>query len=325
MDVILAEPRGFCAGVERAVKIVELALEAYGAPIYVRREIVHNSHVVRRLREIGAIFVQEVAEVPSGGHVIFSAHGVAPEVFEQARARGVHVIDATCPLVAKVHLEVERFVRHGYHIILIGHAGHDEVVGTIGHAPKSITLVSDVEDARRVELSQHQRLMVLTQTTLGIDDTAEVMKTLQERFPHIELPPSDDICYATQNRQNAVKAMSEQKVEVLLVVGSKNSSNAQRLVEVARQRGIRAYLIDSEAEIRREWIAGATVVGVTAGASTPEDVVQRVLARLNEAGGRSITVLQTSQEDTVFALPPGLRHVSLGISPKLQQIVTERR
>ncbi len=322
MKVFLTQPRGFCAGVERAVKIVELALEIHGPPIYVRREIVHNSHVVERLRSMGAVFVEETSQVPAGAYVIFSAHGVAPEVFRDADHRRLRVIDATCPLVAKVHLEVGRFVRQGYHIILIGHAGHDEVIGTIGHAPASITLVSDAEQARRVELPAHDRLVVLTQTTLGLDDTAEVLTALRERFPHLELPPTDDICYATQNRQNAVKTLADRGTHVVLVVGSKNSSNAQRLVEVAASRGMRGYLIDGEDDIRPEWLAGAAVVGVTAGASTPEEVVQRVVARLRTLGAETVDVLTTVEEDTVFSLPPGLRNVPLGVSPRLARAFT---
>ena len=325
MKVVLAEPRGFCAGVERAVKIVELALELYGPPIYVRREIVHNSHVVRRLRELGAIFVDEVQEVPDGGHVIFSAHGVAPGVFTAARARSLNIIDATCPLVAKVHLEVDRFVRHGYHIILIGHPGHDEVVGTVGHAPNAITLISDVEQARTSPVPGHDKLIVLTQTTLGIDDTADILAALRQRFPELELPPTDDICYATQNRQNSVKAMAEDGVDLVLVVGSQNSSNAQRLVEVAKARGMRGYLIDSPGDIQPDWLATARSVGVTAGASTPEAVVQGVLSRLHELGGADVVRLTPVEEDTVFSLPPGLRHVSLNISPRLQSIATGKR
>ncbi len=325
MRVVLAEPRGFCAGVERAVKIVELALELYGPPVYVRREIVHNSHVVRRLRELGAVFVDEVQEVPDGGHVIFSAHGVAPGVFDAAKARKLNIIDATCPLVAKVHLEVDRFVRHGYHIILIGHAGHDEVVGTVGHAPNAITLVSDVEQARTRPVPAHEKLIVLTQTTLGIDDTADILAALRQRFPELELPPTDDICYATQNRQNSVKAMAQDGVDVVLVVGSQNSSNAQRLVEVAKARGMRGYLIDAAADIQADWLENARTVGVTAGASTPEAVVQDVLARLQALGGTDVVRLTTVEEDTVFSLPPGLRHVALNVSPRLQNITAGKR
>ncbi len=325
MRVILAEPRGFCAGVERAVKIVELALELYGPPVYVRREIVHNSHVVRRLRDMGAVFIDEVEEVPNEANVIFSAHGVAPGVFDAARERSLNIIDATCPLVAKVHLEVERFVRHGYHIVLIGHAGHDEVVGTLGHAPHAITLVSDVEQARTVTMPAHEKLIVLTQTTLGIDDTADVLAALRARFPHLELPPSDDICYATQNRQNAVKAMHESKVDVVLVVGSRNSSNALRLVEVAKARGMNGYLIDCAADIDAGWVKGAATIGVTAGASTPEAVVQDVLKRLRELGGDQVELLTTVEEDTVFSLPPGLRHVALNVSPRLSEIASGKR
>lgn len=313
MRVLLANPRGFCAGVDRAVKIVDQALEIFGPPVYVRREIVHNSHVVGGLRAKGVVFVQELDEVPAGAVAVLSAHGVAPEVFEQADRRGLRVIDATCPLVTKVHMEVHRFVKRGCHIVLIGHRGHDEVVGTLGEAPERITLVEDEEQARTVRLPPHERLMVLTQTTLGVDDTAGVMRVLRERFPRLELPPTDDICYATQNRQDAVKAMSERGMQVLLVVGSPNSSNAARLVEVGQARGVRGYLIDAAKEIRPEWLEGVEIVGVTAGASTPEGVVQEVLDRLRSLGAESVERCVTAEEDTVFQLPPLLKTVKAAV------------
>ena len=307
MNVILANPRGFCAGVDRAVKIVDLALEVFGPPVYVRREIVHNSHVVQELRAKGAVFVQELDEAPAGAVAILSAHGVAPKVYAQAKERGLRLIDATCPLVTKVHLEVHRFVKQGYHIILIGHAGHDEVIGTMGQAPGHITLVENESQARSVALAPHQKLVVLTQTTLGVDDTAAVLEVLRERFPRLELPPTDDICYATQNRQDAVKAMADRAMDLLLVVGSRNSSNAARLVEVGEARGVTGYLIDRADEIDPAWVAGATRVGVTAGASTPEHVVLGVLQRLQELGADKIELCSMAEENTVFQLPVLLR------------------
>jgi len=307
MNVVLANPRGFCAGVDRAVKIVDLALEVFGPPVYVRREIVHNSHVVSELRGKGAVFVQELDEVPTGGVAILSAHGVAPSVYEDAKRRGLQLIDATCPLVTKVHLEVHRFVRQGYHIVLIGHAGHDEVIGTMGQAPGNISLVENESQARSVSLPAGKKLVVLTQTTLGVDDTAVVLKTLRERFPVLELPPTDDICYATQNRQDAVKAMTERGMDLLLVVGSRNSSNAARLVEVGVARGVEGHLIDSADEIESSWVTGAKQVGVTAGASTPEHVVIAVLQRLQELGAAKIELCSMAEEDTVFQLPVLLR------------------
>ena len=306
MRILLANPRGFCAGVDRAIKIVDLALEAYGPPVYVRREIVHNSHVVRELREKGAVFVDELDDVPRGAVAILSAHGVAPSVFDEARERGLRLIDATCPLVTKVHLEVHRFVRAGYHIVLIGHKGHDEVIGTIGEAPDHITLVENARQAATMPLPRHDKLMVLTQTTLGVDDTNVVIEALRERFPHLELPPTDDVCYATQNRQDAVKKMAARGMDLLLVVGSKNSSNAARLVEVGEARSVRGYLIDGADEIRPEWLSGVSCVAVTAGASTPEGVVQAVVAKLRESGGE-VEFVTTVEEDTVFQVPIDLR------------------
>ena len=316
MKVLLASPRGFCAGVDRAVKIVDLALLVFGPPVYVRREIVHNSHVVGRLRERGAVFVQELAEVPEGAVAVLSAHGVAPQVFAEAKRRGLRLIDATCPLVTKVHLEVHRYVRRGYHIVLIGHQGHDEVIGTLGESPEHITLVENEEQARDAAIPADCRLVVLTQTTLGVDDTAGVVAVLRERFPDLELPPTEDICYATQNRQDAVKAMADQGIQLLLVVGSANSSNAARLVEVGKARGLKGYLIDSPADIRPEWLADVDLVGVTAGASTPEEVVNDVLNRLQELGATTIEPCQTTVEHTVFQIPPALRvHADAAFRP----------
>jgi 4-hydroxy-3-methylbut-2-enyl diphosphate reductase len=276
--------------------------------VYVRREIVHNSHVVGDLRERGAVFVQELDDVPIGAWAVLSAHGVAPSVFEAAEKRSLRLIDATCPLVTKVHREVHRFVAEGCHIILIGHAGHDEVVGTIGESPAHIALVENEEQARTVEVPAHRRLMVLTQTTLGVDDTQGVLKALQERFPgRLEFPPTDDICYATQNRQDAVKAMSDRGMDLLLVVGSPNSSNAARLVEVGRRRGVHGYLIDGAGEIRESWLEGVRTVGVISGASTPETVVQDVLDRLRRLGADAVEPCTTAEEDTVFHLPQVLK------------------
>jgi 4-hydroxy-3-methylbut-2-enyl diphosphate reductase len=307
MKVILANPRGFCAGVDRAVRIVDLALEVFGPPVFVRKEIVHNSHVVRTLREKGAVFVDELDELPDGAIGILSAHGSAPGVFDEAKRRGLRLIDATCPLVTKVHKEVRRFTERGYHVVLIGHKGHDEVIGTLGQAPENITLLENESQAARVDLARHDKLIVLTQTTLGVDDTAGVIAVLRERFPHLELPPAADICYATQNRQDAVKAMTDRGIDLLLVVGSQNSSNAARLVEVGRARGVRGFLIDHAEEIRPDWLHGAEQIGVTAGASTPEEVVQGVLDRLKTLGATEIESCTTAAEDTTFQLPPLLR------------------
>ena len=306
MKVILAQPRGVCAGVDRAVQIVEFALERYGPPVYVRREIVHNRYIVDHLRTKGAVFVQELDEVPEGSLVIFSAHGISPEVREEAIARNVRTIDATCPLVSKVHLEVLRYVKRDYELVLIGHEGHDEVVGTLGHAPQRITLVRDVNDAATVDLPTDRPIVVLTQTTLSMDDTAAIMNVLKERYSHLETPGADDICYATQNRQNAVKALAD-KIDLLLVVGSRNSSNAKRLVEVGESRGVTGYLIDNEQEIDTEWLNGVNAVGVTSGASTPEILVQRVIKRLQDLGASEVEVNTTVEESVVFTLPPELR------------------
>jgi 4-hydroxy-3-methylbut-2-enyl diphosphate reductase len=303
MDAILAKPRGFCAGVERAIRVVELALEEFGAPVFVRKEIVHNLHVVARLREKGAVFVEELDEVPPGAVAILSAHGSPPEVFEAARGASLRLIDATCPLVTKVHMEVRRYVRKGYRIILIGHAGHDEVIGTMGQAPERTVLIEDLEDVERLVVAPAEKGVILTQTTLSQDDTAEVVAALQRRFPHLEVPPSDDICYATQNRQNAVKQIAP-AIDLLLVVGSQNSSNSQRLTEVARARGIASYLIDGPNDIQTDWFAGVRGIGVTSGASAPEDVVQAVVSHLNELGVAAWSQVDAPDENVVFNLPP---------------------
>ncbi len=303
MKAIVAKPRGFCAGVERAIRAVELALEAYGAPVYVRKEIVHNTHVVQRLREQGAVFVDELDEVPDRAVTILSAHGSAPEVFADAERRGLRLVDATCPLVHKVHSEVKRFVKKGRKIIFIGHAGHDEVIGTVGQAPTDTLLVESIADVARVTLADDQPAVILTQTTLSQDDTHEIVQALLRRFPHLELPPSDDICYATQNRQNAIKEFAP-RIDLLLVVGSHNSSNSVRLTEVARSRGVRSHLIDHAGEIRDEWFIDVATVGVSSGASAPEDVVQDVLEDLRRRGVAEVEEVDAPDEDVVFSLPP---------------------
>jgi len=305
--VLLAAPRGYCAGVDRAVVTVEKALELYGAPVYVRKQIVHNKHVVETLEKRGAIFVDEVAEVPQGATVVFSAHGVAPEVHQQAADRKLKTIDATCPLVTKVHSEAKRFASEGFDIILIGHDGHEEVVGTMGEAPESITLVEDLDAARQVEVKDPDKLVWLSQTTLSVDETLETVDVLKDRFPNLMSPPSDDICYATQNRQVAIKEVAEGS-DVVIVVGSGNSSNSVRLVEVALEAGAgSAYRVDAASEIDPVWLENATTVGVTSGASVPEILVEEVLAYLAERGFGTVEEVQTAEETLVFALPPELR------------------
>ncbi|MBL8880742.1 MAG: 4-hydroxy-3-methylbut-2-enyl diphosphate reductase [Phycisphaerales bacterium] len=304
MRAIVARPRGFCAGVERAIKVVEMALDEFGPPIYVRKEIVHNSHVVMRLAARGAVFVNELDDVPAGAVTILSAHGSPPEVFTEASRRELRVIDATCPLVTKVHAEVRRYVKRGFRIILIGHAGHDEVIGTMGQAPGATTLVETLADVARLTLASGDRGVILTQTTLSQDDTHEIVTALMARFgAQLELPPSDDICYATQNRQNAVKQVAD-RIDLLLVVGSQNSSNSQRLTEVAHARGIAAHLIDGPLNIDAAWLEGARCIGVTSGASAPEDVVQAVLTRLAELGVTQTEEVDAPDENVVFTLPP---------------------
>lgn len=305
--ILLAAPRGYCAGVDRAVVTVEKALDLYGAPVYVRKQIVHNKHVVETLEKRGAIFVDEVEEVPEGSTVVFSAHGVAPEVHTQAAERQLKTIDATCPLVTKVHSEAKRFASEGYDIILIGHDGHEEVVGTMGEAPEAITLVEDPASAAALEVENPDKLVWLSQTTLSVDETMQTVNTLQGRFPDLMSPPSDDICYATQNRQVAVKEIARD-CDVVIVVGSGNSSNSVRLVEVALEAGAgSAYRVDSAQEIDPTWFDGATTVGVTSGASVPDVLVNDVLDSLRELGFGTVEEVTTAEETLVFALPPELR------------------
>ena len=310
MRILLANPRGFCAGVDRAIEIVERALELFGAPIYVRHEVVHNRFVVERLRGLGAVFVDELDDVPADATVIFSAHGVPKSVQAEARRRGLRVFDATCPLVTKVHMEVARFAREGREVILIGHEGHPEVEGTMGQFDASlggrICLVEDVEDVERLEVRDPSRVGVVTQTTLSVDDTAEVLAALQRRFPTLATPRREDICYATQNRQDAVKGLVE-ACEVVVVVGSQTSSNSNRLREIAEKAGKPGYLVDGPEDLRPEWFEGKLSVGVTAGASAPEILVQRVVARLREWGGRGGEEIAGREENVVFALPRELR------------------
>lgn len=301
MEVVLSRPRGFCAGVVRAVDAVELCLERFGKPVYVRREIVHNPHVVSDLRSKGAVFVEELDEVPKGQRVVFSAHGVSPTVWQQSRERELLVVDATCPLVTKVHLEALRFAGEGYSVILIGYRGHDEVVGTMGEAPQATTLVEDVACALAVQVPHPDRVVALTQTTLSVDDTSQIVQVLKERFPR--LVTRNDICYATTNRQAAAKALARE-VQLVLVIGAQNSSNCNRLREVAEAEGVPAYLISEPADIQDGWLEGVERVGITSGASTPERLVEEVVARLGPAKVRNIEV---AKEDTSFALPPALR------------------
>jgi 4-hydroxy-3-methylbut-2-enyl diphosphate reductase len=305
-EVIVASPRGFCAGVSHAIEIVDLVLEREGPPVYVRHEIVHNRSVVDTLRAQGAVFVDELADVPPGGLVIFSAHGVAPAVREDARARGLRVVDATCPLVTKVHVEALRYARDGYDILLIGHRGHVEVVGTLGHAPQQMHLVQTVADVEHVAVRDPQRVAVVTQTTLSVDDTREIVEAIRQRFPDVHLPAKDDICYATQNRQTAVKELARQS-DYVLVIGSPTSSNANRLVEVARNAGTAAALIEDAGDIASEWLDGVRTVGLTAGASTPEDLVQAAIAHLRGLGFARVRDLTTAVEHVTFPLSRALR------------------
>jgi 4-hydroxy-3-methylbut-2-enyl diphosphate reductase len=307
--ILLASPRGYCAGVERAVDTVEQALDLWGPPVYVRKQIVHNAHVVRELEERGAIFVESETEIPPGATVVFSAHGVAPVVHENAQRLQLKTIDATCPLVTKVHSEARHYARRGYTIVLIGHAGHEEVEGTMGEAPDSIVLVESAEEAKRVELPQTERLAYITQTTLSVDETNEVIDVLRRRFPRIEAPKKEDICYATTNRQRAVKAMLSE-IDLLLVIGSRNSSNSNRLVEVARAHGVPAHLIDDEAEIDEDWLLGVETLGVTSGASAPEKLVRRVLAWFRERGVEDVSQFTDEYEDVTFKLPVEVRRVA---------------
>ncbi|HEY9145612.1 MAG TPA: 4-hydroxy-3-methylbut-2-enyl diphosphate reductase [Thiobacillus sp.] len=303
--ILLANPRGFCAGVDRAIAIVERALEKFGAPIYVRHEVVHNTFVVSDLKAKGAIFVEELAEVPAGATVIFSAHGVSQAVRLEAAARGLNVFDATCPLVTKVHVEVSKMRDRGFEIVMIGHKGHPEVEGTLGQSNGGMYLVETPEDVAALQVSDPDRLAYVTQTTLSVDDATRVVDALRARFPHIVGPKKDDICYATQNRQDAVKALAPQ-CDVVIVVGSPTSSNSNRLREVAENLGVPAYMVDNAAEIDPQWVAGKQRVGVTAGASAPEILVQDVIARLGQCGVNAVENLSGVQENVGFPLPKGL-------------------
>jgi 4-hydroxy-3-methylbut-2-enyl diphosphate reductase len=303
--LLLARPRGFCAGVDRAIEVVRIALELFEAPVYVRREIVHNKHVIQSLAAKGAVFVDEIDQVPAGAVVIFSAHGVSPEVRATAEARHLRVIDATCPLVTKVHLEAVRFAREGRSIVLVGHAGHDEIVGTMGEAPAYTQLVGSVEEAEKVQVPDPDRVAVTTQTTLGVDDTREIVDVLRRRFPKLVTPPSDDICYATQNRQTAVKLLANE-AEVILVLGSDNSSNSRRLREVAEISGARAYLIEDASKIDPAWVENVQCVGITAGASAPEHLVQDVVAYFKAMGVEQLEEIEAVKEKVTFAPPPEL-------------------
>jgi 4-hydroxy-3-methylbut-2-enyl diphosphate reductase len=304
--VLLASPRGYCAGVERAVETVEKALALYGPPVYVRKQIVHNLHVVRDLEARGAVFVDEETEVPEGETVVFSAHGVAPTVHANAAVRRLNTIDATCPLVTKVHVQARRYAADGYTVILIGHAGHEEVVGTMGEAPDSMILVESVEDVERLAFDQDSRLAYVTQTTLSVDETGEIITALRQRYPEIHAPKKEDICYATSNRQWAVKEMLGE-IDLLLVIGSRNSSNSNRLVEVARANGVASHLIDDETEIDKSWMEGVEIVGVTSGASAPEKLVDRVCDWFRERGVVEVVPYRLVDEDVEFRLPVELR------------------
>ena len=311
--ILLAAPRGYCAGVDRAVIAVEKALERFGAPVYVRKQIVHNIHVVRELEARGVIFVDEVADVPPGSNIVFSAHGVSPAVVQQAADRELNAIDATCPLVTKVHREAVRFSGQDYHILLIGHEGHEEVEGTMGHAPENTTLVNDPEEASRIEPPETDNLIWLSQTTLSVDETMETVRRLRERFPHLQDPPSDDICYATQNRQVAIKKIAPE-CDLVIVVGSPNSSNSVRLVEVALEYGAKAsYRVDYASEIEQAWLEGVETIGVTSGASVPEVLVDHALADLSDAGFTVVEEVRTAEEDLQFSLPKELRKDASGV------------
>jgi 4-hydroxy-3-methylbut-2-enyl diphosphate reductase len=304
--VILAAPRGYCAGVDRAVQAVEQALELHGPPVYVRKEIVHNKHVVEQLAKRGAIFVDQETEVPEGEIVVFSAHGVAPSVHANSAARNLRTIDATCPLVTKVHVEARRFAERGYTIVLVGHEGHEEVEGTTGEAPDAIVLVQTEEDVDRLELDDPDRVAYVTQTTLSVDETTAIIARLRERFPNIVGPKSDDICYATTNRQIAVKQLARE-CDLVLVIGSTNSSNSNRLVEVAREHGADSHLIDNSLQVQEQWLEGVETVGITSGASAPEELVEQLVAFFRERGADDVSELRTVDEDVRFMLPREIR------------------
>jgi 4-hydroxy-3-methylbut-2-enyl diphosphate reductase len=309
MEIILASPRGFCAGVNMAIESLDLALNAFGAPVYVYHEIVHNKYVVETFRDKGAIFVDSLSDVPEGSNLLFSAHGVSPEIRRIARERKLYAIDATCPLVTKVHLEAVRYAKEGYRIILIGHEGHDEVLGTMGEAPDAMLLVESPEDVDKLEIPAGTKLAYLTQTTLSVDDATRIITRLRNRFPHIASPPKDDICYATQNRQEAVRVLSA-GADIVLVLGSQNSSNSQRLKELATEQGVRGYLIDGVADIDPSWFKESDKVVVTAGASAPESVVQECIEFLTEKFNASVEIRELRKEEVHFSLPKELRAIA---------------
>ncbi len=311
--LLLAAPRGYCAGVDRAVQTVERALELYGAPVYVRKEIVHNKHVVEQLRARGAVFVDSETDVPEGATVVFSAHGVAPSVHAHAIERSLHTIDATCPLVTKVHVEAKKFAADDYTIVLVGHAGHEEVEGTMGEAPEHIVLIENEADVDRLEVKDPNKVAYISQTTLSVDETRAIINRLRERFPAIIGPRTDDICYATTNRQAAVKQLARE-CDLVLVIGSRNSSNSNRLVEVAREHGADSHLIDNEAQVREEWLAGKRVVGITSGASAPEELVQRLVEFFRQRGTSDVRELEVVQEDVRFMLPKAIRRAMAATS-----------
>ena len=305
-EILLAEPRGFCAGVDRAIEIVEKALEKFGRPIYVRHEIVHNTYVVENLKSRGAIFIEELDDVPPGATLVFSAHGVSQAIQKEAARRGFRIFDATCPLVSKVHVEVAKLNKEGYEFIMIGHKGHPEVEGTMGQLDSGIHLVEDVADVARIQPGQTEKLALVTQTTLSVDDAAEITAAVRARFPHVQTPKQQDICYATQNRQDAVKLMSPQ-VDIMIVVGSPTSSNSNRLAELARKLGVSAYMVDSASELQTQWFEGKSRVGLTAGASAPEVLVTAVIDRIKALGAVSVRRLDGIVETTKFPLPKGLK------------------
>jgi 4-hydroxy-3-methylbut-2-en-1-yl diphosphate reductase len=306
--ILLAAPRGYCAGVDRAVQTVEKALELHGPPVYVRKQIVHNKHVVEGLEQRGAIFVEKVSEVPEGATVVFSAHGVAPAVHSRAAERSLNTIDATCPLVTKVHVEARKFAGDGYTIVLVGHAGHEEVEGTTGEAPAHILLVQTEEDVDELEVEDPDRVAFITQTTLSVDETTGIVRKLREKFPNMVGPRTDDICYATQNRQDAVKKLAP-LCDLVLVIGSRNSSNSNRLVEVARQHGAQSFLIDNELEVRDEWLEDVETVGITSGASAPEELVERLVQFFRVRGAKEVSEIEVTEEDVRFMLPKDIREL----------------
>ncbi len=319
LKLILANPRGYCAGVERAIDIVDIALEIHGAPIYVNHEIVHNKYVVENFKKRGAIFVESLDEIPDGSHLVFSAHGVPPELREKAKQKNLQVVDATCPLVTKVHLEVHHFLKKDYHIFYIGHKGHQEVIGVLGEAPNQLQLVTSVEDVDLLPEPEKDKLIFLSQTTLSVSEINSIIEKLKERWPRLESPPAQDICYATENRQQAVRKMSPD-CDLVLVVGSKNSSNSNRLVDVAKEKGIDSYLVDFASEIQEEWLEGKKNIGISSGASVPEHLVQEVVEYLKQRGEHEVTTFTDQEESILFVMPPSITKHK-GHSEKIDKLI----